>query len=94
MLEPLLANGLVLQDGTRYLALAVAVGDYAPAQPVVKQFYGVVKSIGVPTDEGIAVPLNGQAKAPARRHTPFPRLRKHSISTPQFKVEGSYLLIR
>jgi ribosomal peptide maturation radical SAM protein 1 len=94
MLEPLLADGLVLQDGTRYLALAVAVGDYAPAQPVVKQFYGVVKTIGVPTDEGIAVPLNGQARAPVQSHTRFPRLRQHSISTPQFKVEGSYLLIR
>jgi len=97
MLAPMIENGLVLQDGTRYLALAVAVGDYAPAQPVVKQFYGVVKSLGVPTDGGIAVPLNVEAAPLVRsrkvRKPAVPRFPR-SISTPQFKVEGSYLLIR
>jgi ribosomal peptide maturation radical SAM protein 1 len=92
MLAPLIADGLVLQDGGRYLALAVPVGEYAPAQPVVQQFYGVVKSIGVPTDAGIAVPLNGARKIKTSRR--FPRLKQRSISTPQFTVEGSYLLIR
>ena len=92
MLAPLITDGFVLQDGGRYLALAVPVGEYAPAQPVVKQFYGVVKSLGVPTNDGIAVPLNGARKARTARS--FPRIRQHSISTPQFKVEGSYLFIR
>jgi len=92
MLAPLIDAGLVLQDGTRYLALAVAVGEYIPAQPVVKQFYSVAKSIGVPTDDGIAVPLNGQRKTFSA--TRFPRIKQRSISTPQFKVEGSFLFIR
>ena len=97
MLQPLIADGLVLQDGTRYIGLAVALGEYSPTQPVVAQFYGVVKRIGIPTHDGIKVPLRGgtrkrQARVPVAPR--FPRISTRSISTPQFKVEGSYLLIR
>jgi len=87
---------LILQDGGRYLGLAVPLGDYAPAQPVIRQFNGVMKTIGVPTDDGVAVPLSGAATRQARAPVPprFPRFKQLSISTPQFKVEGPYLLIR
>lgn len=91
MLAPLVDDGLILQDGGRYLALAVPVGEYAPARSVVREFYGVVKRIGVPTGDGIAIPLNGAAKR--RASAPF-RIKQHSISTPQFKVEGAFLFIR
>ena len=96
MLAPLIADGLILQDGGRYLGLAVPLGDYAPAQPVIRQFNGVMKTIGVPTDDGVAVPLSGAATRQARAPVPprFPRFKQLSISTPQFKVEGPYLLIR
>ncbi len=91
MLAPLLADGLVLQDGARFLALAVPLGDYRPPKPVVARFYGIVRGIGVPSDEGIAVPWSGGAtRTPSRR---FPRTPR-SLSTPQFKVDGPFVVIR
>ncbi len=84
---------LIIQDGTRYLALAVPLGDYAPGELIVDQFRDVIRRIGVPTNDGVAVPIRGAA-AHRRRTSRFPRLKTLSSSTPQFKVEGSYLFIR
>jgi ribosomal peptide maturation radical SAM protein 1 len=92
MLAPLLADGLALQDGARYLALAVPLGDYTPARPVVEQFYGVVRTIGTPTDDGIAVSWNGGARHDTQRR--FPRLNSRSLSAPQFRVDGPWVVIR
>jgi len=92
MLEPLVTEGLILRDGGRYLALAVPVGEYVPEQTIVQRFAGVLREMGVPTAKGVAVSLNGKRRrATAHR---FPRFKQLSSSTPQFKVEGSYLLIR
>jgi len=92
MLAPLVDSGLIVRDGGRYLALAVPVGEYLPDRAVVERFSHVLREIGVPTANGVAVSLNGKRKrANARR---FPRIKQLSGSTPQFKVEGSYLLIR
>lgn len=93
MLAPFIADGLILQDGGRYLALAVPLGEYAPAQPVIEQFNGVMKTIGVPAGDGIAVPLNAGTHN-GKNSRRIPRIKQLSISTPQFKVEGPYLFIR
>jgi ribosomal peptide maturation radical SAM protein 1 len=90
MLAPLLRDGLVLQDGNRYLALAVPLGDYTPAQPVVEQFNGVVRALGEPVDGGIAV--RWRDPAPARQRIPRTKLR--SLTTPQFRVDGPWVVIR
>ena len=47
MLAPLIDAGLVLQDGSRYLGLAVPVGEYIPAQPVVMRAGSDTQAISV-----------------------------------------------
>jgi ribosomal peptide maturation radical SAM protein 1 len=44
--------GLVIREGTRFLALAVPLGEYAPARPVVDRFHAVVRAMGRPLARG------------------------------------------
>jgi ribosomal peptide maturation radical SAM protein 1 len=93
MLVPFVENALIVQDEARYLALAVPVGnEYAPAQPVVKHFYGMLRTIGDATPDGIAVPWRGAPRKLRSGH--FPRVHPRVLSAPQFKVDGAYVLIR
>ena len=91
MLAPMIEAGLVLQDGGRILALAVPLGDYALPQPVIERFYGLVRTIGDATRDGIAVAWNGASRRVRAR--PLPRRTPRFLSTPQFKVDGPYVLI-
>lgn len=93
-LEPLVARGLVLQDGNRYLALAVALGDYSPAQPVVERFNTLVRDLGTPSRRGIAIRWTGIARR--RREAPprLPRLKQRPLTTVRFKVDGSHVVIQ
>ncbi len=81
----------MLQDGGRILALAVPLGDYALSQPVIERFYGLVSTIGDATRNGIAVAWNGASRRVRAR--PLPRRTPPFLSTPQFKVDGPYVLI-
>ncbi|HEY7445624.1 MAG TPA: RiPP maturation radical SAM C-methyltransferase [Vicinamibacterales bacterium] len=56
-LEPLVERGLLLRDGTRYLALAIPLGEYVPSAPVVDRFFRVVSLLGQPTPTGTVVSL-------------------------------------
>jgi hypothetical protein len=44
--------GLVIREGTRFLALAVPLGEYVPARPVVDRFHAVVRAMGRPLARG------------------------------------------
>jgi ribosomal peptide maturation radical SAM protein 1 len=44
--------GLVIQEGTRFLALAVPLGEYSPARTVVERFHAVVRALGQPLAGG------------------------------------------
>jgi ribosomal peptide maturation radical SAM protein 1 len=46
-LGPLVDRGLLLRDGSRYLALAIPVGDYVPPPATNRQFSRLVRSVGV-----------------------------------------------
>jgi ribosomal peptide maturation radical SAM protein 1 len=45
-------SGLVIREGTRFLALAVPLGEYAPSRPVVERFHAVVRALGRPLARG------------------------------------------
>jgi ribosomal peptide maturation radical SAM protein 1 len=45
-LEPLLERGLMVRDGSRYLALAIPLADYSPPAPAVERFYALVRALG------------------------------------------------
>jgi hypothetical protein len=45
-LGPLLELGLMVKDGSRYLALAIPLGRYSPPAPVVGRFHELVRALG------------------------------------------------
>jgi len=63
-LEPLLERGLVVKDGSRYLALAIPLAEYSPPRRAVERFYGVVRAMGRRIPGGWVVSPDG-----ARRGT-------------------------
>ncbi len=45
-LEPLLHRGLMMRDGSRYLALAIPLGDYSPPVEAVERFRQLARRVG------------------------------------------------
>jgi ribosomal peptide maturation radical SAM protein 1 len=66
-LEALVADGLLLREETRYLALAIPLGEYQPPAAAMRRFYEVAHRLGVRRPSGLIVPLNPPAGQRARR---------------------------
>jgi len=66
-LEPLVASGLLVRDGSRYLALAVPLGEYGPPPRVLERFYEIARRLGRHTSRGVVIPLDGAAPPPAHK---------------------------
>ncbi len=63
-LEPLLQRGLVVRDGSRYLALAIPLAEYSPPPRAVERFYEVARALGRRVPGGwIVTPDQGVRKA-------------------------------
>ncbi|HVT43777.1 MAG TPA: RiPP maturation radical SAM C-methyltransferase [Thermoanaerobaculia bacterium] len=92
ILTPLIANGIVLRDGARHLALAVALGDYSPPPSIVAQFFDSIREIAEPADRGIAIPLEHRLH-PRTRRTRFPRMDQRILTSSRFTVDQSHVLI-
>jgi ribosomal peptide maturation radical SAM protein 1 len=58
-LEPLVAQGVLLREGTRYLALAITLGEYSPAPSIVRRFYRTASRLGQRHVGRLLVPLKG-----------------------------------
>jgi ribosomal peptide maturation radical SAM protein 1 len=65
-LEPLVERGLLIRDATRYLALAIPLGEYSPPARAVQRFYDRVRAMGRSIPGGWAVPLDGAPGAVRR----------------------------
>lgn len=92
MLAPMVEDGLMLRDGLRYLALAIPLGEYVPARPVVDQFCRLVRGIGEPSADGIVVRWKeGQRKGARPRRSP--QFFRRSLSSSRFTVDGPRVLI-
>jgi len=61
-LAPLVASGLVVRDGSRYLALAVPLGEYTPPPPAIERFYRLVKASGRRGEEGWVMPADAAGR--------------------------------
>ncbi len=95
-LEPLVDAGLLVKQGTRYLALAVRLGEYSPAPRVVSRVLRLARQLGAPARAGAAVPLcalnGGGVLVPAaierstRRRATFPRSRSTRLCASQLSV--------
>ncbi|MBI3932940.1 MAG: RiPP maturation radical SAM protein 1 [Acidobacteria bacterium] len=66
-LEPLMAQGLLIKDGPRYLALAVPVGDYSPPAWAAERMYEIARHVGRRDADSLVVPLGVGAAGPAAR---------------------------
>ena len=66
-LDTFVADGLLLRDGERHLALAVPLGRFAPEGRALSRFWRVARSLGRTTRDGIAVPIHN---APVTSRTP------------------------
>lgn len=103
-LEPLVAGGLVVRDGPRYLALAVPLGEYSPPPGALERFYEVAGALGRRTSGGVVIPLDGVAapasyplrgKARPVRHRPAPVRSRRGLRMSRFSLtEGGELMIR
>jgi hypothetical protein len=98
-LQPLVSRGLVIKDGPRYLALAVALGDYAPSRAVTQRFYTVARRLGRPSPDGIVVPLE-PVRLTARHLGGSPgrgrsaRRMRGRLSPARFSVRRDELIVR
>ena len=56
-LDGLVARAPLLQDGNRFLNLAVPLGTYTPSQPLLDRFSGVVRSQGRRQSGAFVIPV-------------------------------------
>jgi ribosomal peptide maturation radical SAM protein 1 len=72
-LSPLLDRGLLVTDGSRYLSLAIPLGEYSPSETVVTRFYELARTLGRRVPGGWLV--SSEARHAARRNRTVPSLR-------------------
>jgi ribosomal peptide maturation radical SAM protein 1 len=54
-LEPLVERGLMVRDASRYLALAIPLGEYSPPARAVERFCALVRALGRRVPGGVVV---------------------------------------
>jgi ribosomal peptide maturation radical SAM protein 1 len=70
-LEPLLERGLMVRDGSRYLALAVPLAEYSPPAPAVERFYELAGALGRRVPGGWVVSMDAARVAATGKHRAF-----------------------
>jgi hypothetical protein len=58
-LAPLLDRGLLVREGSRYLALAIPLGEYRLPTTIVRQFSMLIRRVGVSDGNRWIVPMTG-----------------------------------
>jgi ribosomal peptide maturation radical SAM protein 1 len=66
-LERLVERGLLVRDGSRYLALAIPLGEYSPPVRAVARFYELLKVLGTRIEGGWILSADVDALAVRRR---------------------------
>ena len=94
-LEALVADGLMVRDGSLFLSLAVPLGNYSPPARVVERFYALASRLGRRSRRGLVVSL-AEASLRAVSAAPLPeRKRTRSLSSRQFSInEDGDVVIR
>ena len=75
-LESLVESRLMVRDGTRYLALAVPLGEYSPPAPVVARFHELVRALGRAVPDGWLVPADIIGETAERHARPATKPRR------------------
>ena len=96
-LEPLLERGLMLKDGSCYLALAVPLAEYSPPAPAVERFYRLARALGrrvpggwvvSPDAAQVATRKHRTSKARARHVGRLRDRRARRLTASQFSVDA------
>jgi ribosomal peptide maturation radical SAM protein 1 len=82
-LRPLVDRGLMVTDGTRYLSLAIPVGEYMPSSEVLSRFWQLVDRMGRRRRGGVLIQVGSRGG----------RRRRTSVSTPR-RGSGSRSRVR
>ncbi|MFN7918188.1 MAG: RiPP maturation radical SAM C-methyltransferase [Vicinamibacterales bacterium] len=85
-LRRLVARGVVVEDGARFLSVLLPLGDYTPNQAVLEHFYGLVAAHGRRSARGVVLDCDRVDLRPRRRRSasiPNARLR---LRREQFSV--------
>lgn len=90
-LAPLVEQGLLIRDGSRYLALAIPVGEYVPSAATNRRFAGIVRDQGSCDGDTWIVSMDGVARGAERGRTR--RGRPPHFSAARFSVRGDELFI-
>jgi hypothetical protein len=88
-------RGLMIRQGGRHLALAVALGDYAPAPEARRRFERAARGLGRRDGKGLRVPLPRNGAPHVGASLPPPPRRGSPLSSAHFALDGrGDLLIR
>jgi len=103
-LAPLLASGLLIREGARYLALAVPLGEYTPPRPARERFYRLIEASAEASEHGWIMPAAGvpcrrrvgRGSTPRSGDATSPRRNADRLGAAQFSFVngGSHVLIR
>ena len=98
-LQRLVARGLAVKDGRRYLALAIPLGDYKPSRAVTQRFYALAGKLGRTTRAGIIVrldeiPAPNEAESRGRDSRTAPRRVRGRVTPAHFALHGDEMVIR
>ena len=97
-LERLVDKGLMIRDGSRYLALAIALGEYSPPAEAVDRFYELVEARGSRVLGGWVVSADApdsrarrmvrRSHAKSRRRRPAGAQPARSLTASHFSIKG------
>jgi hypothetical protein len=87
----LVANGALLQDGSRYLALAIPLGEYVLPEAAVGRMRDLLRTLGRRCKGGYRVPLDTMVPPP--RPTRPPRAGAQGLRVPSRSFDPSHFQI-
>jgi len=96
-LARLVMERLILQDGNRFLALGIRLGDYVPSPEILGRSEGIARELGSHVEGGVAIALDALAPRGARgRRSTVRNETSHSLGfdPSAFFVDRSHLVIQ
>jgi ribosomal peptide maturation radical SAM protein 1 len=91
-LQPLVDRGLVLREGSRYLALAIPLGEYTPSAATRRRFSSLIRRLGAIEGDRWIVPTTEAESAPRARRNGC-RGTVPPLTTSRFSVDAQGRLV-
>ena len=91
-LQPLVDRGLLLREGSRYLALAIPIGESTPSAATRRRFSSLIRRIGAAQGDRWIVPTTDAKSAPGVRRKRS-RGRVPRLAASRFSVDAQGRLV-